>query len=33
MKEFYMVGVGEKLMEYDGIGVNRIVMKKENEVS
>ena len=33
VKEFYMLPVGDKLMEYDTIAVNTIVMNKEGEVS
>ena len=33
IKEFYMLPVGDKLMQYDAIAVNTIVMNKDNEVS
>ncbi|WP_405727042.1 CatA-like O-acetyltransferase, family 2 [Anaerotignum sp.] len=33
IKEFYILPVGDKLMEYDTIAVNTIVMNKENQVS
>lgn len=33
IKEFYMLPVGNKLMEYDTIAVNTIVANKEGEVS
>lgn len=33
IKEFYMLPVGDKLMQYDAIAVNNIVMNKDNEVS
>ncbi len=33
IKEFYVLPVGEKLMEYDTIAVNTIVKNKEGEVS
>ena len=33
IKEFYMLPVGDKLMQYDAIAVNIIVMNKDNEVS
>ena len=32
IKEFYILPVGDKLMEYDTIAVNTIVMNKENQV-
>ena len=33
VKEFYLLPVGEKLMQYDSIAVNTIVKNKEGEVS
>ena len=33
IKEFYLLPVGGKLVQYDGIAVNTIVMNKEGEVS
>ena len=33
VKEFYILPVGNKLMQYDKIAVNTIVKNKENEVS
>ena len=33
VKEFYMLPVGDKLMQYDSIAVNAIVTNKEGEVS
>ena len=33
VKEFYLLPVGEKLMQYDQIAVNTIVMNKDDEVS
>ena len=33
IKEFYILPVGEKLMQYDTIAVNTIVKNKDNEVS
>ena len=33
VKEFYILPVGEKLMEYDSIAVNTIVKNKTGEVS
>lgn len=33
VKEFYMLPVGEKLMRYDSIAVNTIVLNREGEVS
>ena len=33
VKEFYILPVGEKLMQYDTIGVNTIVKNKDGEVS
>lgn len=33
VKEFYILPVGEKLMQYDSIAVNTIVMNKEREVN
>ena len=33
VKEFYMLPVGEKLMQYDSIAVNTIVKNKDGEVS
>ena len=33
VKEFYILPVGEKLMQYDKIAVNTIVMNKDGEVS
>ena len=33
IKEFYMLPVGEKLIQYDTIAINTIVKNKENEVS
>ena len=33
IKEFYLLPVGEKLMQYDQIAVNTIVMNKDSEVS
>ena len=33
VKEFYMLPVGDKLMEYDSIAVNTIVKNKDGEVS
>ena len=33
IKEFYMLPVDGKLMEYDSLAVNTIVLNKENEVS
>lgn len=33
VKEFYILPVGEKLMQYDTIAVNTIVKNKEGEVS
>lgn len=33
IKEFYVLPVGDKLMEYDGIAVNTIVKNKSGEVS
>ena len=33
IKEFYLLPVGEKLMQYDKIAVNTIVKNKEDEVS
>ncbi len=33
IKEFYILPVGEKLMQYDSIAVNTIVKNKEGEVS
>lgn len=33
VKEFYMLPVGDKLMQYDSIAVNTIVANKEGEVS
>lgn len=33
VKEFYLLPVGEKLMQYDQIAVNTIVMNKDGEVS
>lgn len=33
VKEFYMLPVGGKLMQYDSIAVNTIVLNKEGEVS
>lgn len=33
VKEFYILPVGEKLMQYDSIAVNTIVKNKDNEVS
>lgn len=33
VKEFYILPVGEKLMQYDTIAVNTIVKNKDNEVS
>ena len=33
VKEFYILPVGEKLMQYDSIAVNTIVKNKEGEVS
>ena len=33
VKEFYMLPVGDKLMQYDSIAVNTIVKNKEGEVS
>ncbi len=33
IKEFYMLPVGDKLMQYDTIAVNTIVLNKEGEVS
>ena len=33
VKEFYILPVGDKLIEYDGIAVNTIVKNKEGEVS
>lgn len=33
VKEFYMLPVGDKLMQYDTIAVNTIVMNREGEVS
>ena len=33
VKEFYILPVGEKLMQYDAIAVNTIVKNKEGEVS
>ncbi len=33
IKEFYMLPVGEKLIQYDSIAVNTIVKNKEGEVS
>lgn len=33
VKEFYMLPVGEKLIQYDSIAVNTIVKNKEGEVS
>ena len=32
IKEFYLLPVGDKLMQYDSIAVNTIVMNKEGEV-
>ena len=33
VKEFYVLPVGEKLMQYDSIAVNTIVMNKKGEVN
>lgn len=33
VKEFYMLPLGDKLMQYDSIAVNTIVANKEGEVS
>lgn len=33
VKEFYLLPVGDKLMQYDSIAVNTIVANKEGEVS
>ena len=33
VKEFYMLPVGDKLMQYDSIAVNTIVKNKEGEIS
>ena len=33
IREFYMLPVGDKLMRYDSIAVNTIVLNQENEVS
>ncbi len=33
IKEFYMLPVGDKLIQYDSIAVNTIVLNKNNEVS
>lgn len=33
IKEFYMLPVGDKLMRYDSIAVNTIVLNREGEVS
>ena len=33
IKEFYLLPVGDKLMQYDAIAVNTIVKNKEGEVS
>lgn len=33
VKEFYMLPVGEKLIEYDSLAVNTIVANKNGEVS
>ena len=33
VKEFYVLPVGEKLMQYDTIAVNTIVKNKDDEVS
>ena len=33
VKEFYMLPVGDKLMQYDSLAVNTIVKNRENEVS
>ncbi len=33
VKEFYMLPVGDKLMQYEGIAVNTIVANREGEVS
>lgn len=33
VKEFYILPVGDKLMQYDTIAVNTIVKNKDNEVS
>ncbi len=33
VKEFYMLPVGDKLMRYDSIAVNTIVLNREGEVS
>ena len=33
VKEFYLLPVGEKLMQYDSLAVNTIVMNKDGEVS
>lgn len=33
VKEFYLLPVGDKLMQYDNIAVNTIVLNKEGEVS
>lgn len=33
VKEFYLLPVGNKLIQYDNIAVNTIVANKENEVS
>lgn len=33
IEEFYLLPVGEKLIRYDNIAVNTIVMNKDSEVS
>ena len=33
VKEFYMLPVGDKLMRYDSLAVNTIVLNREGEVS
>lgn len=33
IREFYLLPVGDKLMQYDSIAVNTIVMNKNNKVS
>ena len=33
IKEFYILPVGQKLIQYDTISINTIVKNKENEVS
>lgn len=33
VKEFYMLPVGEKLIEYDSLAVNTIVANKNGEVT